>query len=409
MLKLDAVTTKKGENHLAELVDRKPYQDIESSLTNYISKDASVIQNQNESKPMPSASDDLHAEIQKTIPSATNTDDDPSGRLTECVTLIMHDLHIAAVVAKDAADQHSLCSLVELEDKQKADAHITEQISDRSISFQPLLSTGGFDMVPQQLDTNKFNQLHVFQKNTGQVKHDEVCSTTVASSSITTDSKDTSGLANNYTSVASLGHPKDGCSTAEAKPSDVGGDKEGGNVSPNLDPGAMANKEKEEISGNSTDGESFIDAQNCFSSEEMVIDGVTSSSRCLCYHNNDGDPSSSGPKASSGHIVFSGNISLRSDSTTSTRSFAFPILQPEWNSSPVKMAKADSSRHLKKHRFWRQDRRNVALDYGLLTSVFRNQSILSCLSKKARNIYPIPDEELSVEDDSGTNFDLFFP
>ncbi|RWV84936.1 hypothetical protein GW17_00053312 [Ensete ventricosum] len=186
---------------------------------------------------MPSASDDLHAEIQKTIPSATNTDDDPSGRLTECVTLIMQDLHIAAVVAKDAADQHSLCSLVELEDKQKADAHITEQISDRSISFQPLLSTGGFDMV----------------------KHDEVCSTTVASSSITTDSKDTSGLANNYTSVASLGHPKDGCSTAEAKPSDVGGDKEGGNVSPNLDPGAMANKEKEEISGNSTDAVDVAD------------------------------------------------------------------------------------------------------------------------------------------------------
>ncbi|CAA0828780.1 18S pre-ribosomal assembly protein gar2-related [Striga hermonthica] len=37
----------------------------------------------------------------------------------------------------------------------------------------------------------------------------------------------------------------------------------------------------------------------------------------------------------SGPIALSGSLSHRSDaSTTSTRSFAFPILQPEWNSSP---------------------------------------------------------------------------
>ncbi|KAL5216083.1 hypothetical protein ABZP36_007484 [Zizania latifolia] len=53
----------------------------------------------------------------------------------------------------------------------------------------------------------------------------------------------------------------------------------------------------------------------------------------------------SGPLTPSGHIAYSGNISLRSDSsTTSTRSFAFPVLQTEWNSSPVKMAKADRRR-----------------------------------------------------------------
>ncbi|XWS23050.1 hypothetical protein CRYUN_Cryun29cG0088400 [Craigia yunnanensis] len=56
----------------------------------------------------------------------------------------------------------------------------------------------------------------------------------------------------------------------------------------------------------------------------------------------------------SGPIAYSGNLSLRSDSsTTSTRSFAFPILQSEWNSSPVRMAKADR-RHYRKHRGWRQ-------------------------------------------------------
>lgn len=56
----------------------------------------------------------------------------------------------------------------------------------------------------------------------------------------------------------------------------------------------------------------------------------------------------------SGPIAYSGSLSLRSDSsTTSTRSFAFPVLQSEWNSSPVRMAKADR-RYLRKHRGWRR-------------------------------------------------------
>ncbi|XP_027360216.1 uncharacterized protein LOC113868640 isoform X2 [Abrus precatorius] len=62
----------------------------------------------------------------------------------------------------------------------------------------------------------------------------------------------------------------------------------------------------------------------------------------------------SGRISYSGPVPYSGSISLRSDSsTTSTRSFAFPILQSEWNSSPVRMAKADR-RHYRKHRCWRQ-------------------------------------------------------
>lgn len=53
-----------------------------------------------------------------------------------------------------------------------------------------------------------------------------------------------------------------------------------------------------------------------------------------------------------GPHVHNGSISLRSESSTgSTRSFAFPVLQTEWNSSPVRMAKADQ-RHLHKQRGW---------------------------------------------------------
>lgn len=57
----------------------------------------------------------------------------------------------------------------------------------------------------------------------------------------------------------------------------------------------------------------------------------------------------------SGPIAYSGSLSLRSDSsTTSTRSFAFPVLQSEWNSSPVRMAKAER-RQSRKHRNWTQN------------------------------------------------------
>ncbi|XP_073131595.1 uncharacterized protein [Henckelia pumila] len=55
----------------------------------------------------------------------------------------------------------------------------------------------------------------------------------------------------------------------------------------------------------------------------------------------------------SGPISHSGNLSLRSDSSaTSGRSFAFPILQSEWNSSPARMVKGDR-RHFRKHKGWR--------------------------------------------------------
>lgn len=62
----------------------------------------------------------------------------------------------------------------------------------------------------------------------------------------------------------------------------------------------------------------------------------------------------SGSITYSGPISYSGSVSLRSESsTTSTRSFAFPVLQNEWNSSPVRMAKAER-RRLSKHKGWKQ-------------------------------------------------------
>ncbi|KAJ0986832.1 hypothetical protein J5N97_005188 [Dioscorea zingiberensis] len=86
--------------------------------------------------------------------------------------------------------------------------------------------------------------------------------------------------------------------------------------------------------------------------EDTATDVATASTQ-NSVHPNRGESGFSGPIIASGRIPFSGSISHRSDSsTTSARSFAFPILPTEWNSSPVKMAKADH-RQLRKQRFWR--------------------------------------------------------
>ncbi|KAF5184803.1 18S pre-ribosomal assembly protein gar2-like protein [Thalictrum thalictroides] len=97
-----------------------------------------------------------------------------------------------------------------------------------------------------------------------------------------------------------------------------------------------------------------VETLNMPSIVEETTDTLSASSRSFFIQHGYGETSFSladplsGPIAYSGPIPYSGSISLRSDSsTTSTRSFAFPILHSEWNSSPVKMAKA------RKHRGWR--------------------------------------------------------
>ncbi|KAG2651883.1 uncharacterized protein LOC120656222 isoform X2 [Panicum virgatum] len=118
-----------------------------------------------------------------------------------------------------------------------------------------------------------------------------------------------------------------------------------------------------------------IDEEHCLGTDDAVSKSSTleqdhsgaqqtkpESSKATAHAGND-DPSEpnffgpsimSGPVSMSGHIAYSGNVSLRSDSsTTSTRSFAFPVLQREWISSPVRMAKAERRRS-RRRRVWRK-------------------------------------------------------
>ncbi|XP_008809678.1 uncharacterized protein LOC103721303 [Phoenix dactylifera] len=179
------------------------------------------------------------------------------------------------------------------------------------------------------------------------------------------ESVESSGIKEKPAKSLSQGPLKDVCSQDMAMPSDA---KESNQSSGTM--GNPANAELESgVSGLASvggqEGKEKIDrqqdgqAKNDPVTEEAVSDNATTSARSSFVHNHhlDADFSEpvymSGPISSSGHIPYSGSISLRSDSsTTSTRSFAFPVLQSEWNSSPVKMAKADR-RHLRKHRGWR--------------------------------------------------------
>ncbi|KAL0919190.1 hypothetical protein M5K25_011269 [Dendrobium thyrsiflorum] len=99
-----------------------------------------------------------------------------------------------------------------------------------------------------------------------------------------------------------------------------------------------------------------VQSQNGIETEEAVSEGTTSA-RSSFSHLAHGESNLLGPSNFSGsittssHTPCSANISLRSESsTTSGQSFAFPLLQPEWGSSPIRMAKADR-RRLRKQRW----------------------------------------------------------
>lgn len=122
------------------------------------------------------------------------------------------------------------------------------------------------------------------------------------------------------------------------------------NITPNSD-----NVKPETVSG---PRELPLDTQSAPNHHDKGPDNVTVAVNQLQHGVGESSFSMAGPVSGlitfSGPISSAGSISHRSDgSNTSVRSFAFPILQNEWNSSPVRMAKADSSRS-RKHHGWKQ-------------------------------------------------------
>ncbi|WVZ74848.1 hypothetical protein U9M48_022973 [Paspalum notatum var. saurae] len=135
------------------------------------------------------------------------------------------------------------------------------------------------------------------------------------------------------------------------------------------EPSSAYGEDQEHVGGGVTDQNHSIDTDDVVSKSRTpaqddygIEQAVPDSSKSIARIGNDdtvepnfsGPSIMSGPVSMSGHIAYSGNISLRSDSsTTSTRSFAFPVLQREWISSPVRMAKAER-RRTRHGRAWRK-------------------------------------------------------
>ncbi|KAG6469862.1 uncharacterized protein LOC122032308 [Zingiber officinale] len=100
---------------------------------------------------------------------------------------------------------------------------------------------------------------------------------------------------------------------------------------------------KDDAGGENIESQEILQAQHGSVSKMAVLNATAAPQQNSLHNDNEFD--FPGSNAFSGPIAYSGNISMRSDSsTTSARSFAFPIMQREWNTSPVKMAKARKTR-----------------------------------------------------------------
>nr|XP_010943300.1 uncharacterized protein LOC105061062 isoform X3 [Elaeis guineensis] len=165
----------------------------------------------------------------------------------------------------------------------------------------------------------------------------EGCS--ASASSDVCGSEESNEIQENPSNNLSPGLLKDVCSPDTAVPSDAKeANQSGGTVgnpgNAELENGVSgaASISGQEESNQKIDRQKDGQAKNDPVTEEAVSDNATASARSSFVHNNHGDLNYSepvylsGPIVSSGHIPYSGSISLRSDSsTTSTRSFAFPI------------------------------------------------------------------------------------
>ncbi|CDO98546.1 unnamed protein product [Coffea canephora] len=105
---------------------------------------------------------------------------------------------------------------------------------------------------------------------------------------------------------------------------------------------------KDESTTEDKSTESTCEAADCMSKVPLLASSSSRQNENTAGHHRElGSSSFSAASTPSGRLTFSGlipfsdNISVRSNSTASTRSFAFPILATEWNESPIRMAEVD--------------------------------------------------------------------
>ncbi|XP_051148425.1 uncharacterized protein LOC127263448 [Andrographis paniculata] len=128
------------------------------------------------------------------------------------------------------------------------------------------------------------------------------------------------------------------CDSAQSNKLHYNSKVESGSITFNFSANRRAeNAESEEKNGHEEEGHALFPMSHSFRKFDFGESSFSANGLVHCS-----DP-----------VPFSGSISHRSDSSaTSARSFAFPILQPEWDSSPVRMTEADR-RNFRKHKGWR--------------------------------------------------------
>ncbi|CAL9047045.1 uncharacterized protein LOC135617704 isoform X1 [Musa acuminata AAA Group] len=321
-----------------------------------------------------------NAAVSENIPSgfktyATNANDNWNQQMTHGTALVVEGLKYTDA-ADDDKDQKSSWGLFESKQKLDEGNQLASKTSEK-ITLQHLFSLGELDTLAHHMVLTSYGSISSTKPSFGQMNIEQVTLEEEHSENLQCDSSMT------YESIMILENPNDDlsegnlekkCSAATNDPLDVTfSDRNGDSMEKlpnaqlegvcNSDFNSVAAAAAAAISGTeknnkNADDKQLVNALYNRSNEEMVFDATTASAQSSFYPNNHGDlhfsgPSYlSGPKVSSGHIAYSGSISLRSESsTTSTHSFAFPILQAEWNTSPIRMVKADR-RHLRKYR-WR--------------------------------------------------------
>lgn len=216
---------------------------------------------------------------------------------------------------------------------------------ERTDSFSDLVNrgAGGFDSVVTDETRTKHIRLDSIEESSGRLD--------VEASEESNDQRD--GLVNETRTEGAHG-----MGTSGAEPSDAKSDDH-----PNCETDTFEDAHDFNPRDMEEDGTNVIEDKNDSKSsrlaqpESAVQQNGTDSAKLMARTGmrNPFESSFSGASITSDALVPSahiGNISLRSDSsTTSTRSFAFPVLQNEWNSSPVKMVKADR-RRFRRDRGW---------------------------------------------------------
>ncbi|SPT18699.1 unnamed protein product [Triticum aestivum] len=210
------------------------------------------------------------------------------------------------------------------------ESHDQGGLVERTDSFSDIIkgAPGRFDSFAADETRIKHNRLDSIEESSGRLD--------VQASEENNDQRGTVGA--EPTDVKSEGHPK--CETGAVEdehdfnPRDMGDGTKTREESNGGDESSTVSQTESAVQQNEPDGAKLTTRggirnpfESSFSGANITLDAV----------------------APSAHI---GNTSLRSDSsTTSTRSFAFPVLQTEWNSSPVRMAKADR-RRFRRDRGW---------------------------------------------------------